>query len=65
MSSLICWSGVKKKNAMTIKVCLYHAYCVILVRGLTQRPNLSKAVRSVSNEFLYVVEDFFVNLEMP
>ena len=49
---------------MTIKVCLYHAYCVTLVRG-TQRPNLSKAVRSVSNEYLYVVEDFFVNMEMP
>ena len=31
----------------------------------TQRPNLSKDVRSVVNGFLYVLEGFLVNLEMP
>ena len=34
------------------------------IRG-TQRPNLSKDVRSVVNGFLYVLEGFLVNLEMP
>ena len=34
------------------------------IRG-TQRPNLSKDVRSVVNGFLYILEGFLVNLEVP
>ena len=43
---------------------LYVLYITDLKRG-TQRPNVSKYVRIVSNGFLYALEASLVNLELP
>ena len=43
---------------------LYVLYITDL-KGGTQRPNVSKYVRIVSNGFLYALEAILVNLELP
>ena len=43
---------------------LHVLYITDLKRG-TQRPNVSKYVRIVSNGFLYALEAILVNLELP
>ena len=67
----ITYERISIKNSLPYIKCVLHLSCVVHgpiydhFTGCTQRPNVSKYARSVSDGFLCALEACLVNLELP